>query len=121
MALQTVASALRECFRKTDLVARLGGDEFAVAAVEAAPSSGGIIRARIERIVQQWNAREGVKFQLALSVGLLVWDGLDSMEDFETLLSRADALMYENKSARKSSTLELAKGASGAAGGSGRP
>ena len=35
LALQTVATVLRETFRKGDIIGRLGGDEFAVAAIEA--------------------------------------------------------------------------------------
>jgi diguanylate cyclase (GGDEF)-like protein len=109
VALQAVASALRECFRKTDLVARLGGDEFAVSAMDALPSSSGLLEERLDRIVQQWNKKEGVRFQLSLSVGVLVWDDLGSGDDFETLLARADALMYEKKRARKAPSREAVK------------
>jgi diguanylate cyclase (GGDEF)-like protein len=117
VALQAVASALRECFRKADLLARLGGDEFAVSAVDASPSSSGLLEERLDRLIQQWNMKEGTPFQLSLSIGVLVWDDLESGEDFDALLARADALMYKKKRARKSGSQEPVEELTGAGNG----
>jgi diguanylate cyclase (GGDEF)-like protein len=101
VALQVVASALRECFRKTDLIGRSGGDEFVVSAIDASPSSGEHLKQRLAEIVEQANKKEGRKFYLSLSVGMLVCDELSKGAGFEELLARADALMYERKRAAK--------------------
>jgi diguanylate cyclase (GGDEF)-like protein len=110
LALEVVAWALRECFRKTDLIARLGGDEFAVSAVDALPSSSRLLEERLDRAIQQWNRKEGARFQLSLSVGVLVWDDFESGDDFETLLARADAAMYAKKRAGKTPSREPVAG-----------
>jgi diguanylate cyclase (GGDEF)-like protein len=100
-ALQAVAAALRECFRKTDLIGRFGGDEFVVFAVDAAANAGEDLEQRLAAIVEQSNQRQGRKFRLVLSVGLLLCDVASSGADFEELLARADARMYEKKRGTK--------------------
>jgi diguanylate cyclase (GGDEF)-like protein len=104
IALQTVAGSLRECFRKSDLIARLGGDEFAVSAVDASPDSGPMLEDRLNRIVEQGNMRDGRRFELSLSTGVLIRGELGVDEEFEELLAEADDLMYEKKRAHKGHT-----------------
>jgi diguanylate cyclase (GGDEF)-like protein len=104
LALQTAAAVLRESFRKTDLIARLGGDEFAIIAMDTAPHSPAELKQRLERTLQKSNQQSNRAFQLALSVGVLNCD--DSLKDsgIEDLLARADVLMYQQKSVRKSTS-----------------
>ena len=95
-ALQEVAALLRETFRHADILARMGGDEFAVLC-DAQPNSQTRIEDRIASLVRTRNQRENSKFQLSLSIGMMVCD--DSLRDLTIgdLLTRADALMYEKK------------------------
>jgi len=96
-ALQTVATALRDCFRKTDLIGRLGGDEFSVIAIEADPRSQAELERRLDEVVQESNRKAGRKFQLSLSIGVLACDNSLESSTLEELLARTDALMYEKK------------------------
>ena len=73
--------ALRSC----DLLARLGGDEFAVLlpGATADDARGVVERLRIEMTSQQ-----------TFSVGIATWNGVESAD---SLLSRADAALYDSK------------------------
>ena len=95
-ALQTVADALKECFRKTDIIARIGGDEF-VLTTDLALDSQAVFEQRLVGAIQQSVSKTGRTYQISLSIGILQCDaslGADSIED---LLAKADALMYEQK------------------------
>src|SRR3989441_1614184 len=58
-ALRDTASLLRRIFRDSDLVARIGGDEYAVLVRHAGPESAGVLAARMERQVRDFNRRAG--------------------------------------------------------------
>ncbi|MBC7926700.1 MAG: GGDEF domain-containing protein, partial [Bryobacteraceae bacterium] len=111
-ALRTVASALRECFRKTDIVARMGGDEFAITAIEDPGSSRAVMEQRLADIVRKNNEKDGA-FQLSLSVGVLTCDHSLGALSIEDLLAQADTLMYEQKRDRRNRPKEVLVGALG--------
>jgi diguanylate cyclase (GGDEF)-like protein len=102
-ALQTVATALRECFRKTDLIARIGGDEF-VLTTDLAQDSQAMLEQRLVKAVQQSVSKTGRPYQISLSVGILQCDGSLGAHPLEDLLARADTLMYEQKREHKNRT-----------------
>ena len=97
-ALEAVASALRRTFRESDLLARLGGDEFCVVAEAESPADPARFMVRLDHTLE--DAGRHLQLPLSVSYGCLVTDWL-GLEDPETLLSRADRLMYETKRERK--------------------
>ena len=101
-ALQTVANVLRESFRKADILGRLGGDEFAIAAIDAAQESQITMEKRLIHILEQHNSTAERKYHLALSVGALSCDKSLGDLSIEELITRADALMYQQKRNRQS-------------------
>jgi len=92
-ALNDTANVLRDCFRESDILARLGGDEFAIFISEADRRK---IAGRIVARLGDCNASPGRRYQLSLSMGIVSGDASKD-SDLETLLGRADALMYEQK------------------------
>ncbi len=96
-ALKAVAQILRQSSRAGDRVARLGGDEFALW-LEATDAAGAQAKAETlqtaSRVLSDF-APEGGK-PLGLSVGIAVYDP-SSGEDLESLIARADAVMYDVK------------------------
>ncbi len=99
-AIRTLAQRLKNVTRASDTAARLGGDEFGVllAAVQDRPTALKVG----QKIAQHLHGPfefEGEQFPLGASVGVAVYpdDGIDA----ETLVSRADELMYADKRARK--------------------
>jgi diguanylate cyclase (GGDEF)-like protein len=95
--LQEVSKRLSACVRSEDVVARLGGDEFTVL-LQGVGSPADVYRLS-SRIREQLNTRlviGGYNIELAASVGIAVATVGDSAED---LMKRADAAMYQAKSA----------------------
>jgi len=103
--LQEIARGLVESSRQTDHVGRLGGDEFAIVAP-------GIDQANLSRLIERLRClgpAAGVAacgspaIDISFGVALYPVDGTDA----ESLLEKADQLMYEAKKANK-----LARGVS---------
>ena len=108
-ALRVLATALRRCFRTTDVIARLGGDEFVVlAAVNKAQGARRAI-ARFTRTLNERNAVGDLPFALDASVGWARWRP-GSGDDLTTLLARADRSMYRRKRERRESRAADAAG-----------
>lgn len=99
-ALVEAADVLRSCFRQSDIVARLGGDEFAAMTLDPTDASEPAMRARLDAALASVNAKPDREYPLSFSVGIqaCVPDGTP----LETLLSQADARMYEHKKHRRS-------------------
>ena len=97
-----VSERLRVETRDTDLVARLGGDEFLVLLADLPDDRGssaqGVVQAvasRVENAVGQPIALRGRMVVTTISVGSSVFPY--EARDVESLMSRADAAMYEHK------------------------
>jgi diguanylate cyclase (GGDEF)-like protein len=95
LALQRVAKAMRATQRAEDGLFRWGGDEFAllVAGVDRAEA-----RAAADRHAAAVAALNVGGLRLSLSTGIASWP--EDGEDEETLLRRADDLMYRRKTAQ---------------------
>ncbi|MCX5641664.1 MAG: diguanylate cyclase [Candidatus Omnitrophica bacterium] len=95
-ALIETAGLLKGLFRGSDIIARIGGDEFAALLTEAAENSAAIITERLQAELATLNKREGRKYQLSISFGIIQYD-LNAPAGIEKLLHQADQLMYAQK------------------------
>ena len=68
--LRTVADALKEATRTTDLVARLGGDEFAALLVDAGPDHSNVIVTRAQEKLADLSARRGLPLSVQCAIGV---------------------------------------------------
>jgi diguanylate cyclase (GGDEF)-like protein len=96
LALQHVATRLRTHRRSTDVVARLGGDEFAILLGGTIDADGALAAAKA--ILQSLSVPldvDGVPVLVGGSVGLALFP--EHGEDIDSLLSHADAAMYQAK------------------------
>lgn len=98
IALKTLANALMNNFRSTDVVARLGGDEFAV----FCPSIGKVeqVSKVVDRLMSTWRETtfttdDGTQFSETLSIGIAIAprDG----ETYRELYQKADIALYKSK------------------------
>ena len=83
--LRAVASSFTTHLRAVDLVARIGGDEFVTALPDTSAETA---RDALERL------RTSLPAGATCSVGLALWDGLESPDD---LVQRADDALYRAK------------------------
>lgn len=102
-ALVETAELLRETFRESDILARIGGDEFVVLALETPGLAHEQWAARLQENLRQRNDRADRRWLLSMSVGIVAYDP-DYPCPIDDLLDRADALMYEQKRAKRRPT-----------------
>jgi diguanylate cyclase (GGDEF)-like protein len=99
-AIKAVAAALRKAFRDADLVARLGGDEFTVFTLNTHPGMLEIFRTRIDGYIEEHNEISGKAYKVAASIGAVPFKHTDVV-DIETLMNKADVMMYQLKKEKK--------------------
>jgi diguanylate cyclase (GGDEF)-like protein/putative nucleotidyltransferase with HDIG domain len=97
--LQEVANGLLACCRRTDHVGRLGGDEFVLVLAGAADETVASVMRRIEELGPEAGILVCGEPLIRISSGMAMYpqDGIDS----ESLLEKADRLMYESKNEAK--------------------
>lgn len=97
--LQEIAAGLVSCCRVSDHIARLGGDEFVLVLPDASPENVAGVMARIERLGPEAGMRACGEAAITISYGVASYpkDGTDA----ESLLERADQLMYKCKKESK--------------------
>jgi diguanylate cyclase (GGDEF)-like protein/PAS domain S-box-containing protein len=100
LLLQSAAARLRLCVRPTDLAARLGGDEFAVLLTDTDGEHALSIAQRIVATLGQPYMLDGQSITMSCSLGSASL--ASAPQSFSQLVTRADAAMYEAKSARGS-------------------
>jgi len=94
--LRSVAARLTACVRRSDTVCRLGGDEFVILLSQVEQAEDAAISARkILRAVAAPHIIDNRSLDISVSIGGSTYpgDGLDA----DTLISQADAAMYEAK------------------------
>lgn len=94
--LKTVASLMKQCFRKTDLLYRYGGEELVIIMPETNIEGGIIPVQRLRSMVEEYNFEyNGVKAKVTVSMGLTM-----NYPEFATgadLLKSADEALYKAK------------------------
>ncbi|NQV98564.1 MAG: GGDEF domain-containing protein [Rhodospirillales bacterium] len=93
--LRQVGQSLRTISRNVDIPARLGGDEFCIIMPRCDIDNA---RKPIDRLITDFD--QNCKYDVAFSIGV-VQTGPEVFEDINTLLKRADGLMYEAKTASR--------------------
>ncbi|AVS89041.1 sensor domain-containing diguanylate cyclase [Paracidovorax avenae] len=97
--LRSVAARLVQSVREGDTVSRLGGDEFVIVMrqVEGAQQVLRVVQERLIPLIRQSHPVEAHELSVSCSVGIAVYpeDGVD----LDELMRRADAAMYEAKTA----------------------
>lgn len=96
-ALIDTALLLKSVFRDTDILARYGGDEFVVLAVDADASCKDTLLSLLKYKRDELNKQS---YSLSMSTGVVYYD-FEAERSLEELLSEADALMYQEKQAKK--------------------
>ncbi len=94
--LKEVAHRLTQCIREEDIVIRLGGDEFLILVPEIEYDAKAEDVARhMSRCIKRPYLVDGLELTISTSVGISIFprDG----KDLDTLISRADAAMYQAK------------------------
>lgn len=94
-ALRTIAEALRESFRKSDVVARMGGDEFAALALMSGENLSGRLRERIQSVLSKLNENDK-PYYVNISIGIHEFDIHEDC-DIEDVLNHADVDLYQEK------------------------
>ena len=97
LALKAFAEQLKQTFRDSDLLARLGGDEFVVLLSGASINFAREITERFRSKLNGYNQLADRGYEILFSEGIIPIDH-NQNESLETLISRADTLMYDNKS-----------------------
>src|ERR1700674_3120607 len=94
--LRSVAGRLTACVRRTDTVSRLGGDEFLILLSQVEHAEDAAITARkILRAVAAPHIIDNKSLDINVSIGGSTYPGAG--QDADSLLSQADASMYEAK------------------------
>jgi diguanylate cyclase (GGDEF)-like protein/PAS domain S-box-containing protein len=96
--LVSVAGALRDHLRRSDVLARLGGDEFAVLLPKADPAQAATTARLLAEAVSRAGGPSGGPAQRTVSVGVAMLDEAGDCADSAAMVD-ADQAMYEAKAA----------------------
>lgn len=105
--ISSASEVLKKCFRETDIVARIGGDEFIAILPDCEAEMAELFKKRMATIIREHN--ESIPedcLKLSLSSGFAVAE--NKVKTFESLMQKADELMYQEKRNRKSRLAGLA-------------
>ncbi len=100
--LKRVAKELTNTVRESDSVARIGGDEFAILLTNLSDRKDIIpVKSKVTDAFKNRLTIKGRLVQINISVGEALYP--DDAEDIDSLLDRADRLMYAHKQSNKNS------------------
>lgn len=94
-----VATRIQDGIRTEDVAARFGGDEFAVLLVHANAEAAALVADKLVELASAPYHIGSIDIQISASIGVAIFpeSGIDS----ETLILRADEMMYEAKHSGK--------------------
>jgi len=98
-AIREAARLLRSALRASDAVARYGGDEFVALLPDVRRRDLEQIRRRLQRLMDDDNARGNNPFRVTFSLGAAFVQGATTVP-LQRLLDEADAAMYRHKHRR---------------------
>ena len=95
-ALIAFSDHMKNTFRNSDVIGRLGGDEFAVLLTDTSlePAEKTISRFRVS--IERYNKESNLGYEISFSEGIVSIDDEKNIS-LESLLSKADSLMYYKK------------------------
>jgi len=99
-ALHDVAVILKETFRASDIIARIGGDEFAILAIDTTGIYPEVMMTRLQNQIDVHNHEDNRRYKISISMGAAYYDP-ENPCSLDDLMSRADAVMYEQKRRKK--------------------
>ena len=99
-ALKTIAKALIESFRQSDVVARMGGDEFAAFALVSDDHFEEIIRERVKETLNKLNDNNDKPYYVGMSMGTYEFV-IGEETNIDQILNKADADLYHEKKNKK--------------------
>lgn len=102
--LMAFAKHMSALCRESDLFSRLGGDEFAMLLTSVAKDLAEEIIARLQHSLDAYVVASKLDYGIKFSCGVVEYSA-DKHHSIETLVENGDALMYENKKAKKSSVM----------------
>ena len=98
--LKELAQLVEHEARGYDVFARFGGEEFIFllrgAALEASVVLAQRVRTAVETHVFKY---DGKRINITISLGVIYWDGVESIDSPEALIERVDKQLYRSKSA----------------------
>ena len=100
LALTHFVRILIETFRDSDVIGRMGGDEFVILTIDATEKDIATIQTRLQSNVDAYNLQTVRGYNLSFSLGVVQVD-LSSTFMIDTVLTQADAVMYEQKRLKK--------------------
>ena len=91
-ALKTVAEAMQNCLRQTDILIRYGGDEFLLLMPQSRPNGVESVIRRVQDAVRAARVPSHPEIRLSVSIG-----GVCDVQPLTEAIRQADARMYCNK------------------------
>jgi len=102
--ISSTSEVLKKCFRETDIVARIGGDEFIAILPDCEGEMAELFKKRMETIILEYNEAIPEDYlKLSVSSGFAVAE--NRVETLESLMQKADKLMYQEKRNRKNQSI----------------
>ena len=95
-SLKTIARALDESFRQSDVIARMGGDEFAAFALSADENFSFTIKDRIKKALERMNNSSDKPYLVNMSIGTYEFV-IGEETNIDQILNKADAQLYHEK------------------------
>lgn len=99
-AIKAVAVILRKTFREVDIISRIGGDEFTIFTINTSMEMLEDLQKRIHDLLDEYNSTSGKPYKVSFSIGAVPFSATGT-ENIETLLSKADQLLYKQKRLNK--------------------
>jgi diguanylate cyclase (GGDEF)-like protein len=98
--LTDAATILKSTYRESDIVARIGGDEFVVFPVGSSEDNVEVVKSRLQKNIDTYNAKWELSHKMSMSVGISCYDPV-SRQSVDEVLAEADRLMYSCKKNKK--------------------